>query len=575
MNRQADNRPNPGHSDMAACTPMPLGIQPVTECIDMPFTLPLYWFIHPAYPNFIICNRCYHDHILNSPFHDVFNPVWHEDSVGRQCFFGNPRVKENLWPIALANLSLDGMLNFMATRPKLGFCPEDKSLEGREWYYPTDRPDSGLAICKPCYEDHFKHTSFGNKFSIHSPPGEANCDHNLWYIRRMLKIHSASGNWIAFANAFSKRLQIQLCPRAQAVSAPDRTWFWSSRVPSGFLVCEACYWDYFHDSPEGQSFQATRMSTTQLTTCAMGQVNVLIPVGRAVSYGEFNMFWYVMQSLSQQKPCDPQGASGIAWYTLQDNLPDFDICGACMAGTIASMRMTHLFKPKHVPANETRLCSFNVFSYPRAMPLIQKFAESAYIDDYRPLSNLVTDLSAAPNCPKIDRDLAKNRRWWGWDDVHICEECYILVAKKTTLEKHFVMKGDHVVESRLCDLYSPRMRQLYKEACQTQQLASFLAFAQQRRQIYLQTVPEMNRMLQNAKHALSQAQTLGLAAVTFSAAGNLNSTNFNYVGYGYGNAQLAQAAMADQQMQQVGAAAAGPAAIARVGMLEKMWKQVE
>ncbi|KAI3531902.1 hypothetical protein CABS01_00334 [Colletotrichum abscissum] len=212
----------------------------------------------------------------------------------------------------------------------------------------------------------------------------------------------------------------------------------------------------------------------------MGQVNVLIPVGRAVSYGEFNMF-----------------------------------------------------------------------------------------------CNLVTDLSAAPNCPKIDRDLAKNRRWWGWDDLHICEECYILVAKKTTLEKHFVMKGDHVVESRLCDLYSPRMRQLYKEACQTQQLASFLAFARQRRQIYLQTVPEMNRMLQNAKHALSQAQTLGLAAVTFSAAGNLNSTNFNYVGYGYGNAQLAQAAMADQQMQQVGAAAAGPAAIARVGMLEKMWKQVE
>ncbi|KAL6407471.1 hypothetical protein AUP68_10303 [Ilyonectria robusta] len=85
----------------------------------------------------------------------------------------------------------------------------------------------------------------------------------------------------------------------------------------------------------------------------------------------------------------------------------------------------------------------------------------------------------------------------------------------------------------------------------------------------------MNRMLAAAKHALGQAQTLGLAAVTFSAAGNLNSTNFNYVSYGYGNAQLAQAAMADHQMQQVGAAAAGPAAIARVGVLEKMWKQVE
>ncbi|KAM0547231.1 hypothetical protein ACHAPJ_010493 [Fusarium lateritium] len=307
----------------------------------------------------------------------------------------------------------------------------------------------------------------------------------------------------------------------------------------------------------------------------MSQINFLIPMIRAVSYGEFSMFWHTLQAVSRQQPCNPRGASGITWYTLESNPPDFDICGACMAGTISSMRMTHVFKPKHVAPNEARLCSFNVFGYPRAMSLIQKFGECAYINDYRPLSDLVTDLSSAPMCPKIDRDLAKNRRWWGWDDVHICEECYILVAKKTSLEKHFAMKGDHAAESRLCDLYSPRMRQLYKEACQTQRLASFLAFAQQRRQIYLQTVPEMNKMLENAKFALKQAETLGLAAVTFSAAGNLNSTNFNHVGYGYGNAQLAQAAMADQQMQQVGAAAAGPAAIARVGMLEKMWKQVE
>ncbi|KAF4448072.1 hypothetical protein F53441_8464 [Fusarium austroafricanum] len=531
----------------------------------MGFTLPLYWFIHPAYPNFTICSRCYHDHILNSAFRDTFNPVWHEDRVERRCFIGNPRVKESLWPVALSASSLDTMLNFMATRPALGHCPEDKSSEGNEWYYPPDRPE--MAICKPCYEDYFKHTRFGNKFSLYTPSGESTCDHNLWYIRRMLKVHSATGNWIAFTTGFSKRLQLHPCPKAQAIAGPERTWFWSSRVPSGFLICEACYWDYFHDSPESQSFQATRMGPAQQATCSMSQANILIPMVRAVSYGDFPMFWHTLQAVSQQQTCNPQGARGITWYTLPNDPPEFDICGACMAGTIGSMRMTHLFKPKQVNPSEARLCSFNLYGYPRATVFLQRFAESAYINDWRPLSDMVTDLSAAPPCPKIDRDLAKNRRWWGWDDVHICQECYILVAKKTRLEKHFTMKGDHVAESRLCDLYSSRMRQLYKETCQTQQLASFLAFAQQRRQIYLQTVPEMNQMLANAKHALSQAQTLGLAAVTFSAAGNLNSTNFNYVGYGYGNAQLAQAAMADQQMQQVGAAAAGPAAIARVGKL--------
>lgn len=574
MDRQTENRPNPGTSGRAANTAMPLGIQPVTECIDMPFTLPLHWFIYTAYNDFTICSRCYSDYILNSSFRDSFIPVWHDDRMERQCFFGSPRVKEHLWPAALSNSSLDNMLTFMATRPKLGHCPEDKSIEGKEWYYPPDRPE--MAICRPCYEDHVKHLSFGNRFSLHTPQGPVTCDHNLWYVRRMLKAHAMHNNWAAFVAAFWQRMQLPACPRAQAISTPDRTWLWSSRVSHGFLICEACYWDYFHESPESVSFQATRMDPAQQTTCSMSQINILIPMTRAVSYGQYSMFWHTLQAVSQQQPCNPQGARGITWFTLPSDPPEFDICGACMAGTIASMRMTHLFKPKHfVGAGEARLCSFNIYGYARAFVLLQTFAQSAYINDWRPLANMVTDLSTAPLCPKIDQDLAKNRRWWGWEAVHICEECYILVAKNTNLEKHFVMKGHHVAESRVCDLYSPRMRQLYKEACQNQDLASFLSFARRRREIYVQTVPEMNRMLASAKHALGQAQTLGLAAVTFSAAGNLNSTNFNYVGYGYGNAQLAQAAMADHQMQQVGATAAGPAAIARVGVLEKMWKQVE
>ncbi|SCV48121.1 uncharacterized protein FFB14_10205 [Fusarium fujikuroi] len=580
--QHAEPSPSQAVSNSSPSTPMPLGIQPVTECIDMPFTLPTYWFIHSSYPDFVICSRCYADRILNSPFRDTFTPVWHDDRLERQCLFGTSRVRDYLWPAALSSMSLDNIMSFMATRPALGRCPEDKSVEGQEWYYPPDRPE--MAICKPCYEDYFKHTSFGNRFSTHKPQGAASCDHNLWYIRRMLKLYSPNNNWTSFTTGFYKRLQLPPCPKAQPIAGPERTWFMSSRGPSNFSVCEACYWDYFHESTESQSFHTVRLGPSQQASCDMGQANMLIPMIRAVDKGNYPRFWNTLQGLSQHPPCNPQGASGIRWYTLPSDPPEFDVCATCMAGTIANMNTTHLFKVKQsVGPSEARLCSFNLPGYPRGVLFLQKFAEAAYINDWRPLSELAVDLSTAPACPKIDLELAKNRRWWGWDNAHICQECYVVVAKGTKLEKHFTMKGSQVAESRLCDLYSPRMRELYKNACKTQDLASFLSFARQRREIYLRTVPEMNRMLAAAKHALSQAQTLGLAAVTFSAAGNLNATNFYYdhtvgnstVGHGYQNEQLLQAAMADHSMQQVGAAATGPAAVARVGVLERMWKQVE
>ncbi|KAF4337993.1 integral membrane protein [Fusarium beomiforme] len=571
---------SPAGSSRAANTPMPLGIQPVRECIDMPFTLPTYWFIHSASPNFVICSRCYADCILNSSFKDTFQPVWLDDRMERKCFFGNPRVRDHIWPAALSSASLDTMMSFMAMRPALGHCPEDKSVEGQEWYYPPDRPE--MAICKPCYEEYFKHTSFGNRFSTHKPQGAASCDHNVWYVRRMLKLYAPNNNWVAFTAGYYKRLQLPACPKAQPVAGPERTWF--LRGPTNFSVCEACYWDYFHESSESQAFRTARLGPTQEAACDMGQANMLIPMIRAVHSGNYVRFWHIVQGLSQHPPCNPQGTNGVRWYTLPNDPPDFEICATCMAGTMKAMDATHFFKPKQsVGPSETRLCSLNLVGYPRGVLFLQKFGETVFINDWRPLSDLALNLSTAPPCPKINLEMAKNRRWWGWDNVHICQECYVVVAKGTKLEQHFVMKGEQVAESRLCDLYSPRMRQLYKDACQTQDLTSFLTFARHRRQIYLQTVPEMNRMLANAKHALSQAQTLGLAAVTFSAAGNLNATNFYYdhtvgnsiVGHGYQNEQLLQAAMADHSMQQVGAAATGPAAVARVGALEKMWKQVE
>ncbi|KAL6407473.1 hypothetical protein AUP68_10305 [Ilyonectria robusta] len=144
---------------------------------------------------------------------------------------GPPASKNIYGPL---HCQIPVLITFMATRPKLGHCPEDKSIEGKEWYYPPDRPE--MAICKPCYEDRIKHLMLGNRFSLNTPQGPATCDHNLWYVRRMLKAHAMHNNWAAFVAAFWKRMQLPACPRAQVISTPDRTWFWSSRVSPGFLI---------------------------------------------------------------------------------------------------------------------------------------------------------------------------------------------------------------------------------------------------------------------------------------------------------------------------------------------------
>lgn len=562
---------------------LPSGLRPITECPDGPITFALDWFVHGSAPGFPICSRCYADHIFNSQFSTCFIQTHLPGGKSRLCLFSTPRVRDVLWPRAIASSSLEELVRHMKMRPGLPLCPEANFQAGKSWYTPLGRPE--LTFCPSCYEDKIRSGPFETCFQIQIIEDSRICHHALWSIRGMLTIYTKSGNWQGFLENSLQRLKVDSCPRTELIMGSERIWYISSRGPDGFKVCEACFWDYFRDTRDGPTFQPRRAGVHEQNICLMSQMNFLISIQRALELGNLDVFWHAAEGISKNPLCTAQGVAGARWFTLQNNPPEFDVCGACLSGIVEPLGLGHYFHMKtSIGPTDIRLCNFNIHGFWRALLYLEKLFECLYVGFADPLNQFAMSIAHSPACPKINRQEAgKNRRWWGWHDVHICEECYIVSIRGSSLEPNFELRDQDITEPRICDMFSARMRSLYHGACEINDLNGFLEFARRRRQIFLQTMPECDRLLQQAKFALSQAQTLGLAAVTFSAAGNLTDTTWGHsytvgnsvVGHGYANEQLLNAAMADHQMQGMSAAAAGPAVIARVGMLEKTWKEVE
>ncbi|KAM6530574.1 hypothetical protein FSOLCH5_000068 [Fusarium solani] len=65
----------------------PCGIIPISVCHDGLMDMELDWFVHPSSPEFLICSRCYVDHIYNTKFQSSFRMVHLGAGQQRKCFF--------------------------------------------------------------------------------------------------------------------------------------------------------------------------------------------------------------------------------------------------------------------------------------------------------------------------------------------------------------------------------------------------------------------------------------------------------------------------------------------------------
>jgi hypothetical protein len=152
------------------------------------------------------------------------------------------------------------------------------------------------------------------------------------------------------------------------------------------------------------------------------------------------------------------------------------------------------------------------------------------------LEDLTTKVSGVPACPGLNYDAGKNKRWWGWDHATICEECYVTFAKGLGLDKHYDFNGQRQ-SMPMCDLYSPRMRNLYRQACLTENVSSFLDAAEHRRQVFIEAYLPAQRMEQQLLIAAEEAQMYGIMGTAYKSMGWSQDAVMGH-NYTPGNAQL-------------------------------------
>ncbi|UPK96720.1 hypothetical protein LCI18_007655 [Fusarium solani-melongenae] len=556
------------------------GAKPLSQCSSAATTTAQHWFFHPSVPEFTICACCYAKHIYDTRFRDSFTKMYCDDKEQRRCRFSSRRLKETLFPEAVKSGSLDECIAFMKKRITIRDCLEQTQTEGDSWYTTPDVPNSTL--CQACFEDDVSGTSFAKHYQLQTVQGACFCDSTAWFLKRKFSEYLKEDNWAKFAEEMSVRVTLPPCPRVEDIKANDRQWYKPKNGPASLQACVTCFFDYFYRSEDEDMFEQVSGGDFH-TRCTMGQLNRLIPMYQALADEDRSLFWKAAFAVDKYPFCHKDGIKGGTWYTLPGDTAGWGICAACYEGVIKTVGGSRWFiQDKEVSPDETYLCCFNM-NHARVQGSLQAYDNAHNLGDWKLLANYAAVWTNVRPCPRAKLKSGKNRPWWGWGMLAICEECYINFAQGTALEPRYALKGAREPDNeRMCDLFSPRMRGLYTEACETGDLQGLLTFAEQRHVIYTQTIMQCEQILVQQRIAASRAQYLGMQGTFYknlgrsqdAVMGHSYTVGNSYAGYGHANEWVMQGHAYDRQASEMSAQVGG-GRVLQLGMLEARWKEVE
>ncbi|TDZ46946.1 hypothetical protein CTRI78_v008779 [Colletotrichum trifolii] len=574
----------------------------VVSCIDSPVTFATTWYTHPTAPDFTICSRCYEDHLLGTRFEHDFRGKTLDDHKPRVCRFSQPRIKDHLLQQALiTGRVVDDLTAFLRRRSTIADCRGLDGVHGSDktkWFRPKHNAVPNMVVCEACYEDHILPFRAASNFEP-TPAQPANdvwtCDMAIPYIQTIYRQHAAaaaSSSWTAFTKDASTRMSLPSCAKRQRVAVGSRTWFTpivSSPAAdtnntnninniNDILVCAACHADYIVTSCESHNWHpagasdATSLASRygSMVHCALGHFNMSVAASRARQTHDASVFYRALAAMCREPLCDPLGTPDAAWYTFPSHPEQFAICAACVACVAEPLGLAASLVPKcggggggggGVAPGSKLVCALNPGGSPRFGAYMTKLLEGFYVADTRALERYALEFANLPPCPR-DEDFT-NRRWYGWKGCAVCPACYHeFVARGSPLAGRMELRGDTVAGSLMCEMYSPRMRALYAEACERSDESGLLEAARARRAVYAETVPVMRQMVMEAQNQQVSKRSSG---------------TFRMTGFGYGSLNRYEVEGSSSYGTQTGSIVefgSGTRALV-FGQLEKRWREVE
>lgn len=297
------------------------------------------------------------------------------------------------------------------------------------------------------------------------------------------------------------------CPRPNPVAGYD-DWYTLAGGSSTFSICPSCR-DAMFASGHERHFKPKSRKTAEYNKV---KCDFSIPWFR-MAYTEIlksprrniDLLYAMAEVMVHAPPCTGKEEEVREWYRLTDpengkSVHDFQVCPQCVRSLeILHPSLSDVFHKAHGHhRNQKRACSLRADSkrFNTYLNLLQDAAQQAE-EHRRPpdmlrFVGLAHRIAGIPECSRDD--MLRGQEWYvipHLPEFTVCEDCYdevIWPAIKsdapvaTDFKRHpKAVAPSHVGVS--CQLYSPRMRNVFQEACQRADMQMLKNTALQRYQV--------------------------------------------------------------------------------------------
>lgn len=440
-----------------------------------------------------------------------------------------------------------------------------KGTASVKWYRAKSNDMPGFVACQACYEDRVLNTRFAADFEPTQPQAADDtwaCDLAVPFIEKEYEARESISDWPNFVAETKARMSMKVCPQRRKTLSHGKKWFIPKNGPEELVLCAACYCDQVIHTGEEAKRKAVESWTREYdkyVKCATGVFSMKMAMASGHEFKDFSVFWTAVDKLSREKYCDDVGVEDGIWYTLPSNPNNFGVCARCYVAIAEPLHVSQFFvrKPDTQPAGTKWQYCFSV-AHPRFKQFVQRLLETYYTRDSTSFDKFASAYASMPMCPR-DQD-AQDKHWYGWMNCTRCQECYYEFAQHSPLASQMQLRNNPLEGSTMCELYSPRMRNLFKECSEASPLdpQPLFEYSVQRRLVWMQTVRQIRMMLFRAKMALNQQRFLNVTSSYYNQADMLQEITMpsahTYgmagVGYGYVYNNLLQGAIYGQQAMQ-------------------------
>ncbi|RAO69042.1 uncharacterized protein BHQ10_005054 [Talaromyces amestolkiae] len=571
------------------------------------YSLLWYRLVNPSEAElaFLVCSRCYTDHIQNTSLVAEFEPVLQSEQFAAACSFWIPSVHDCFWPKALSTGNTVVFRKYVSRWVESPPCPGVQGSRdfGSTWYGMVNGDVDGFMICEGCYVDNVLGTTFQNKFTTYSSEWESDtwaCDLRFAFTSRALRTYTKLNDWNSFVFAAEQRHGLLECT-GDEVYANSNTWFYPRHRPiSNMRICAACCMDHWALTQFDEEFQQEyrgppvgsaeyMLFMTERWRCHVGiNLPVLMTIQEAKAENNFNIFTEAIKVILESPSCSENGMTEGEGWTLLGGCEGFTICYPCYSGIIWSTGLfIDFFERISWPKDNVKICSFNT-SAPRFELVLNKLHESLDRQDFSFFSSFVKQFSSLPVCPR--NTVYIGRPWWGYPQARCCAECWVDWLSHTPLAMTMPLRGAVFEEGAICQMWSPRLRTLWLSVCAEGEPGSakseaavtkFCEIARGREEIFWKTIPAIKR-LRSLKYAENlNIQVQAMASVNYAGMKSLSVVSGMTDGNRYGNGSIgwydttsgAAAAQARNSMNQ--SMRAVSSRDAELYRLQASWREVE